>query len=132
MATRQYSEEELGKVREWLEGNQDSRTESMIADLEARLSRMPERSAAYYVLVTSDPLGARPHPLNYIDRIAAVANAPTYSWVDSAIDHGIVGGSLYSQTAAIERVGQLALRVLGGEPADSIPAAMRAPPRPRR
>jgi signal transduction histidine kinase len=92
------------------------------ADLEARLSRMPERSAAYYVIVTSDPAGAMPHPLNYIDRIAAVANAPTYSWVDSTIDHGVVGGSLYSQRAAIERVGELALRVLGGEPADSIQA----------
>jgi signal transduction histidine kinase len=93
-----------------------------IADLEARLSRMPERSAAYYVIVSGDPTGARPHPLNYVDRIAAVANAPTYSWVDSTIDHGVVGGSLYSQRAAIERVGELALRVLGGEPADSIPA----------
>jgi len=91
------------------------------ADLEARLSRMPERSAAYYVIVSSDPAGVRPHPLNYLDRIAAVANAPTYSWVDSTIDHGVIGGSLYSQRAAIERVGQLALRVLGGEPADSIP-----------
>jgi signal transduction histidine kinase len=92
------------------------------ADLEARLSRMPERSAAYYVIVSSDPAGARPHPLNYLDRVAAVANAPTYSWVDSTIDHGVVGGSLYSQRAAIERVGELALRVLGGERADSIPA----------
>jgi signal transduction histidine kinase len=93
-----------------------------IADLEARLSRMPERSAAYYVIVSTDPAGARPHPLNYLDRIAAVANAPIYSWVDSTIDHGVVGGSLYSQTAAIERIGELALRVLGGERADSIPA----------
>jgi signal transduction histidine kinase len=90
-------------------------------DLELRLSRLPERSAAYYVIVSSDPAGARPHPLNYVDRIAAVANAPTYSWVDSTMDHGVVGGSLYSQRTAIERVGELALRVLGGEPADSIP-----------
>ena len=50
-----------------------------LADLEARLSRMPERSAAYYVIVTSDPTGARPHPLNYIDRISALANAPSSS-----------------------------------------------------
>jgi signal transduction histidine kinase len=93
-----------------------------VADLEARLSHLPEHSAAYYVIVSSDPADVRPHPLNYIDRLAAVANAPTYSWVDSALGHGIVGGSLYSQRAAIERVGQLALRVLGGEAADSIPA----------
>ena len=92
----------------------------MIADLEARLSRMPERSAAYYVIVSGDPGGARPHPLNYVDRVAAVANAPTYSWVDSTAGHGIVGGSLYSQSEAIDRIGELALRVLRGESADSI------------
>ena len=32
--------------------------------------------------------------------MAAVASAPTYCWVDSAMDHGIVGGSLKSQEAA--------------------------------
>jgi signal transduction histidine kinase len=83
---------------------------------------LPDRSAAYYVIVTRDAVGVRPHPLNYIDRLSALANAPTYSWVDSTIDHGVVGGSLYSQRAAIERVGELALRVLAGEPADRIPA----------
>jgi signal transduction histidine kinase len=93
-----------------------------IADLEARLSHLPEHSAAYYVILSSDPAGTMLHPLNYVDRIAAVANAPTYSWVDSTIDHGVVGGSLYNQRAAIARVGELAVRVLGGEPADSIPA----------
>jgi signal transduction histidine kinase len=93
-----------------------------VADLEARLSQMPEHSAVYYVIVSSDPADVRPHPLNYVGRVAAVANAPTYSWVDSTIGHGVVGGSVYSQRGAIERVGQLALRVLGGESADSIPA----------
>ena len=92
----------------------------MIKELEARLSRMPERSAAYYLIVSSDPAGARPHPLNYVDRVARVANAPTYSWVDSTIDHGVLGGCLYSQRAAIERIGELALRVLRGESANSI------------
>jgi signal transduction histidine kinase len=52
-----------------------------------------------------------------------VAIAPTYCWVDSAMDQGIVGGSLRSQTAQVEAVGALALRVLRGESADSIPIA---------
>ncbi len=93
-----------------------------MADLEARLSHLPAHSAVYYVIVSSDPAGARPHPLNYLDRLAAIANAPTYSWVDSTMGHGIVGGSLYSQTAAIQQIGKLALRVLSGEAADSIAA----------
>jgi signal transduction histidine kinase len=93
-------------------------------ELEDRLSRLPEHSAAYYVLVNEDGAGQMFHPLEYVDRVAAAANAPTYSWVDSLMDHGIIGGSLYSQQRAIEPVGQLALRVLRGEPADSIPIAV--------
>ena len=92
-------------------------------ELEDRLANLPERSAVYYVLVTEDGAGDRFHPLQYADRIAAVANAPTYSWVDSAIDHGIVGGSLYSQRSAIDHVGEVALRVLRGEAPESIPVA---------
>lgn len=92
-------------------------------DLVNRLSKLPERSAVYYVLVSQDGAGRKFHPLEYIDRVTAAANAPTYSWVDSTMDHGIVGGSLYSQRDAIERVGGLALRVLRGEPAATIPVA---------
>jgi hypothetical protein len=33
-------------------------------------------------------------PLEYMDRVTATANVPTYSWIDSAMNHGIVGGSL--------------------------------------
>lgn len=92
-------------------------------DLVKRLSKLPERSAVYYVLVSQDGAGHKFHPLEYIDRVTAAANAPTYSWVDSTMDHGIVGGSLYVQRDAIERIGELALRVLRGEPADAIPVA---------
>jgi signal transduction histidine kinase len=92
-------------------------------ELENRLAHLPERSAVYYVLVTEDGAGKKFHPLEYVDRVAAAANAPTYCWVDSAIDHGIVGGSVYSQRGAIDRVGEVALRVLRGEAPDAIPVA---------
>jgi signal transduction histidine kinase len=91
------------------------------AELERRLTRLPPHSAVFYLLVTQDGDGNNFHPLDYVARVAAAANAPTYSWVDSTMGRGVLGGSLYSQGAAIERVGQLALRVLRGEPADSIP-----------
>jgi signal transduction histidine kinase len=91
--------------------------------LEDGLSKLPPHSAVYHVLVTEDGAGNKFHPLEYVDRVAAAANAPTYCWVDSAIGHGIVGGNLYSQSDAISRVGQLALRVLAGEAPDSIPVA---------
>jgi signal transduction histidine kinase len=92
-------------------------------DLEERLARLPPLSAVYYLSVTEDGAGQKFHPLEYLDRVAAAANAPTYCWVDSAMGHGVVGGSLYRQRDAIEGIGQLAVRVLRGEPADNIPIA---------
>jgi signal transduction histidine kinase len=94
-------------------------------ELENRLATLPADSIVYYLVVSRDGAGENFHPLEYLDRMAAVATAPIYSWVDSAMDHGIVGGSLKDQTAQTEAVGQLALRVLQGEPADSIPTTTR-------
>jgi len=92
-------------------------------DLEERLARLPSLSAVYYLSVSEDGAGQKFHPLEYLDRVVAAANAPTYCWVDSAMGHGIVGGSLYRQADAIDRLGQLAVRVLGGEAPDRIPIA---------
>ncbi len=113
---RQVQASEMGVTVTYLSG-------LATPDLEARLSTLPEHSAVYYVLVTEDGSSHKFHPLDYVDRVAAAANAPTYCWVDSAMDHGIVGGSLYSQRGAIHRVGDVALRVLRGEAANSIPMA---------
>jgi signal transduction histidine kinase len=90
-------------------------------ELEARLASLPADSIIYYLIVDRDGLNQNVNPLNYIDRLAAVANAPIYCWVDSAMDHGIVGGSLKSQVAQTAAIGALGVRVLNGERADSIP-----------
>jgi signal transduction histidine kinase len=89
--------------------------------LERRLAELPPDSMVYYVHVTEDGANLTFNALDYLDRISAVANAPTYSWFDSSIGHGVVGGSLRSLTAQMNEVGRLALRVLSGERADSIP-----------
>jgi signal transduction histidine kinase len=91
-----------------------------IKELEARLATLPERSIVYYLVVDRAGAEENVQPLKYLDRVTAVANAPAYSWVDSTMDHGIVGGSLKSQEAQAEAVAQLAVRVLRGEPADRI------------
>jgi len=90
------------------------------AELETRLRSLPPRSIVYYLVVDRDGLGEIFHPLDYLDRVVASSNAPVYSWVDSAMDRGIVGGALKDQLAETQAVGRLALRVLGGEAADSI------------
>jgi signal transduction histidine kinase len=90
-------------------------------DLDARLAALPLHSMVYYVVVNRDGAGENFHPLGYAEHVAAVANAPTYSWVDSTMDRGVVGGNLKNQERQTQVVGQLALRVLRGENADRIP-----------
>ena len=92
-------------------------------ELERRLASLPAHSVVYFLVVYRDGQDENFEPLAYLRRVAEVAAAPTYCWVDSAMDQGIVGGSLRSQPAQVEAVGALALRVLRGEPADSIPIA---------
>jgi signal transduction histidine kinase len=92
-------------------------------ELEARLATLPDHSIVYYLIVSRDGAGENFHPLDYVDRVTKVAAAPTYCWVDSAINHGIVGGSLKSQESEARAVARLGLRVLNGEPADGIPVS---------
>ena len=93
------------------------------AELESRLSSLPANSAIYYVLVNRTGDGENVQPLEYLERLAAVANSPVYSWVDSAMGKGVVGGSLKDQTVQMKALGRLALRVLSGESADRIPVS---------
>ena len=90
-------------------------------ELEARLKTLPPRSIVYYLVVDRDGAGDIFHPLDYLSRVVASSNAPVYSWVDSSMDHGIVGGVLKDQVTQTQAVGRLAVRVLRGEAADSIP-----------
>jgi signal transduction histidine kinase len=92
-------------------------------DLEARLAALPAHSIVYYLSVYEDGADEAFTPSEYLKRVAAVANAPTYSWIDTVIDHGIVGGSLLDRNAMMAAVATLGLRVLRGEQAGSIPVS---------
>jgi signal transduction histidine kinase len=92
-------------------------------ELQSRLRALPADAVVYYVLVNRDGTGEAFHPLEYLERVIAASSVPVYSWVDSAMGRGIVGGSLRSQAKQIDLVGGLALRVLRGESADSVPLA---------
>src|SRR4051812_2633971 len=90
-------------------------------DLNAAISSLPDHSIVYYLVVSRDGAGQVVQPLEYLDHLASIANAPIYSWVDSTMEHGVVGGSLKSLTAQTSAGARVALRVLKGESADSIP-----------
>ena len=92
-------------------------------DLEARLATLPEHSIVYYLNVYEDGGGVVFSPLKYGEQVSALANAPTYSWSDAMIDHGVVGGSLLERQAMIEAVAKLSHRVFQGERAGDIPVS---------
>jgi signal transduction histidine kinase len=92
-----------------------------MSDLLARLAKLEPQSIIYFLAVTEDAQGHHFTPVEALERVAAVANAPIYSWHQVAIDHGIVGGHLLVQEMLARRTAELALRVVRGEPAESIP-----------
>jgi signal transduction histidine kinase len=89
-------------------------------DLERRVSSLPDGSMVYYLTVFADRAGAPVRSLELGERLAAVANVPTYSWLDSTMGHGILGGNVLSRPAVMFEAAQLLARVLRGEPANRI------------
>jgi len=92
-------------------------------DLEQRLRALPPHSAVYYVVVRQDGAGEQFQVMASLSRVAAAANAPTYSWADAEVDSGIVGGRRRDQLAQTKAIATLALRVLRGEQAEDIPVS---------
>lgn len=95
----------------------------VMRDLEQQLRALPPHSAVYYVVVREDGAGERFQVMDSLSRVASAANAPTYSWADTAVETGIVGGSRRDQFAQTKAIAGLALRVLRGERADGIPVS---------
>ncbi|HEY7172959.1 MAG TPA: sensor histidine kinase [Vicinamibacterales bacterium] len=89
--------------------------------MDQRLAALPPHSIVFYTLFYQDRAGQNFNPVGYLDRVAAVSNRPVYSWVDTAIGHGVVGGSLRSLEAIVTAISERAVRVLRGESADHVP-----------
>jgi PAS domain S-box-containing protein len=91
------------------------------AELETGISDLPADAVILYLQMYADASGATYNPLEYLGRLATVANRPIYSWVDSTLGRGVVGGSMQSQQLEMRALAALVLRVLRGEPAGTIP-----------
>jgi len=91
--------------------------------LELRLSTLPEHAIVFYVIFYQDAAGLNVTPLDYLGRLTQVSNRPVYSWVDSAMNRGIVGGSLLVLESQVRSLASMGARVLRGEAADGIPVS---------
>ena len=82
---------------------------------------LPQHTIVYFLSFFDDGHGSKFDELKALDQVAAVANVPTYVWIDTREGHGSVGGSVFSVERAAGAVANVALRVLKGESPESIP-----------
>jgi signal transduction histidine kinase len=91
-----------------------------MAQLLEQVGKLPENSLIYYLHVFEDGDGNVHMPADVVERLAAAANAPMFSHVDSYIGRGIVGGRVFSFEAEGRHAAQLGLRILAGEKPERI------------
>ena len=92
-----------------------------IQDLLRRVSALPQHTIVYFLTLFDDGHNSKFDGLKALDQVAAVANVPTYVWIDTRMGHGSVGGSVFSVERAAGAIANVALRVLKGESPESIP-----------
>ena len=98
-------------------------TGKTLAELERTVARLPPDSMVYFLALAEDGAGARGLSTDAAAQLSRVTNAPIYTWHNVALDHGVVGGRLYSNEIVAAQTAALTLRILRGERPDDIPIA---------
>jgi signal transduction histidine kinase len=91
-----------------------------LEDLERKVANLPARSMIYYLHVFQDGAGKALIPATVLESLAAHANAPIYSHVNTYVGRGIVGGRVFLFSKEGENTANIGLRILAGETPESI------------
>ena len=89
--------------------------------MKERASTLPPDSYIIFLLLVRDAAGVTLNSDNALQRLHAVAHAPIGSIFDHQLGLGIVGGRLYESEGVGKEAADVAIRILHGEPASSIP-----------
>ena len=94
-------------------------------------SSLPPNSAIFWVQSQVDARGTMREGDRALRELAAVANAPIFSYDDAYFDGDIVGGPMSSVSETTKRTTEVALRILGGEKPATIttPVMQYGPPK---
>jgi signal transduction histidine kinase len=92
-----------------------------LTELRQRLAVLPERTAIMYLGIYSDSRGMYFPPADAIALLAEVANRPILVTAETFLGRGGTGGFVMTPSAIGAQAAQLALRILDGEPASTIP-----------
>jgi len=93
-------------------------------DMLRRIAKLPPHSAVFFGDIRVDAAGV---PLDHeraLARLRKATSAPIFSYVDSYLGQGIVGGPLLSTAELGRRMAAVAVRILSGE----TPANIKTPP----
>jgi signal transduction histidine kinase len=89
-----------------------------------RVSELPPHSALFFVDLRVDAAGVPLDRDQVLPRLREVTNAPIFSYIDSYLGLGIVGGPMLSSEEVGRRMAQAAVRILSGE----TPGDLKMPP----
>ena len=98
-------------------------------EIRETVSTLPPDSLIFYTLFFRDQAGNFFEYDNSVKLIDEKSQVPMYGIWDFSLGYGIVGGKLTSGYAQGEAAGEIALRILQGESAQSIPIQMQSPSR---
>lgn len=90
-------------------------------DLEKVVASLLPGAIVYVISYARDVDGNEWLPAEALERIARASAVPVYGWHELFVGRGAVGGKLFSTQANVTATADLALRVLDGTPAESIP-----------
>lgn len=92
-----------------------------LPEIEKQAADLPPTSVIYYQLMFEDATGARYRPMDVLDKLTAIASIPVVCKYDIFLGHGTIGGYMMSVEQETRAAAQLALRILRGEPVETIP-----------
>jgi len=96
------------------------RTESQILESAASL---PSNSLVFYIELFRDSSGASFIPWQFGQSLAEASSVPVFGIYESYVGTGVLGGAVVSFSGLGTETGRMALRVLSGELASTIPMA---------
>lgn len=94
-----------------------------MSELKRRVAGLTADAALYFMMMAEDGAGNRFASSDALDQIAAASSVPIYTWHDSYLGHGVVGGKLASSENLARKTAEIALRILHGESVATIPIA---------
>src|SRR5262249_22267 len=99
-------------------------------DMLRRIAKLPPHSAVFFGDIRVDAAGVLLDHERALTRLREATSAPIFSYVDSYLGQGIVGGPLLSAEELGRRMAEVAVRILSGETPENVktpPLGLGAP-----